>query len=644
MNGQDKLYLRFHGRIIDSLGIQMYQSPVAAIAELIANAWDADAKSVRIKLPTGLSGNAEIVIEDSGHGMTFQECQDMYLDIGRNRRTGANGEKSRQGRPVLGRKGIGKFAGFGIAKTLEVDTSTETERTVFMLELDNLRSDQYVSTSDKAIPCSRHEPRSEPGTIVTLKSLALKSTPNPQRFSRSMARRFLINQTADDFRVTVNDSPLPDGNDLMGAEFDFPNDYESDEMPAGLEVRDHIGYEQLGDHEIGWRIRFTHKPIDMEELRGISVFCGIKVAQTPFFFNLSGGLDGQHGQQYVSGWVSADYVDRFQSDAITTERQRINWELPQCESLEAWGQAKVKSLLHIWKRRRAEEKIKQITGRIADFSERLERLETTERRTVTRALEKLASIETLSNQQFNDLSSGVLTAWEDGKLRELIRTVSEQECMDEQAMLSLLAESHVLNALHVAEVVNAKLEIIQSLRERIEKSELENSIRDHLAENPWLLSPEWETFKKERSLGHIVAEAAENAGLADEEGGRKRLDLVLSSGNRLLVVELMRPDLTADRDHIDRYSTYIDILRDKMSVNSGLGFKTVTGLLIADKLDRKSGMKQALERLENDGMKALEWRSLLSRAESQWGEFLGILVARAPSDKRLSALQASGAK
>ncbi|MCY4226417.1 MAG: hypothetical protein OXF20_01735, partial [Gammaproteobacteria bacterium] len=56
----DTLYLRFHGRILDSLGIQMYQSPVAAIAELIANAWDADANSVNINLPSSLSGNPEI--------------------------------------------------------------------------------------------------------------------------------------------------------------------------------------------------------------------------------------------------------------------------------------------------------------------------------------------------------------------------------------------------------------------------------------------------------------------------------------------------------------------------------------------------------------------------------------------------------
>ena len=46
-----RLYLDFHGRVIEHLGIQMYQSPVNAIAELVANAWDADATSVAIELP-----------------------------------------------------------------------------------------------------------------------------------------------------------------------------------------------------------------------------------------------------------------------------------------------------------------------------------------------------------------------------------------------------------------------------------------------------------------------------------------------------------------------------------------------------------------------------------------------------------------
>jgi len=56
------LDLSFHGRIMDSLRIQIYESPVAAIAELIANTWDADA--VDATLPRSVSGTAEFVVED----------------------------------------------------------------------------------------------------------------------------------------------------------------------------------------------------------------------------------------------------------------------------------------------------------------------------------------------------------------------------------------------------------------------------------------------------------------------------------------------------------------------------------------------------------------------------------------------------
>ena len=38
-------------------------------------------------------------------------------------------------------------------------------------------------------------------------------------------------------------------------------------------------------------------------------------------------------------------------------------------------------------------------------------------------------------------------------------------------------------------------------------------------------------------------------------------------------------------------------------------------------------------------MKALEWTSLLLRAEAQWKEFSEILISRAPDDERLSALR-----
>ena len=134
------------------------------------------------------------------------------------------------------------------------------------------------------------------GTLVTMRRLKLSRAPSPVVFRRSMARRFLINQVADEFEIRINGEGVPDDNALAGVEFDFPTDYKGDELPDGLRIEHKVGQEKVGEDEISWRIRFTKEPINTEELRGVSVFCGIKLAQTPFFFNLSGGLSGQHGQ------------------------------------------------------------------------------------------------------------------------------------------------------------------------------------------------------------------------------------------------------------------------------------------------------------------------------------------------------------
>src|ERR1035441_1003466 len=136
-----KLKLSFHGQILDHLGIQMYQSPVAAVAELISNSWDADAELVQVTLPSSISNTAVIVITDDGVGMTFEDCEQRYLKVGLNRRLTPDAHTAEKHRPILGRKGIGKFAGFGIAGAIKIETISKItgEKTAFVMELEQLR-------------------------------------------------------------------------------------------------------------------------------------------------------------------------------------------------------------------------------------------------------------------------------------------------------------------------------------------------------------------------------------------------------------------------------------------------------------------------------------------------------------------------
>lgn len=643
------LKLKYHGRIIDQLGIQMYQSPVAAIAELISNAWDADAENVWISLPTSLHDTAELTIRDDGIGMTFKECDERYLNVGWCRRVDDPGQKSPGGRPVLGRKGIGKFAGFGIAYVVHVETTSKAtgERTSFELDIEKLRSNEYVAEGGDVTVTGYNEPdeirKTEHGTTVSLRSLKLKRLISLSEFLKSMSRRFLLHETAQNFKVFVNGFPLPVSENRPGVEFSFPSAYRQSEKPDGLiSIKEGWGIERLPNaKEITWRIDFYEDTIDEEELRGVSIFSRGKLVQSPFFFQLSGGLGGQHGQAYMSGQVQADYLDSLPEDIISTERQRVNWEHDASIPLVEWGKERVKELLRIWRDRRGEKRRRELEEKLTPFAQRLARLPRHEQATVKRALTRLGGIPTLSRLQFEELAGAILTSWEQGRLRDLIYEISSRADLSANQFLELLTEAQVLSALNIAEAVKTRIEAIRGLQRRVDMKELENPIRDYVAEKPWLLHPKWETFKKEVSVNHLLDEAATEAGLTDKEF-KGRIDLALRSGEHLLVVEFMRPGKESDWDHLSRCRRYIHKIRGRTEAESQLGIKHVTGLIVADGLHNADDIKREVEELAKTEIYAYSWRSLIAEAEAVWRDFLDILVDRAPDDQRLRELKNAG--
>ena len=646
MAASNSLRITFHGRILDHLGIQMYQSPTAAIAELISNSWDADADAVNVALPADTDDKAQIVISDNGAGMTRQECEDRYLNIGYCRRGNAPSETSRKlSRPILGRKGIGKFAGFGIATMIEVDTISEAtgERTVFVLDINALRTSQYVEKEGE-VPVTTYEPPStdriaKHGTTIYLKGLRLRRKIASTQFAQSMSRRFLLLRWAAGFTVSIDGKPLSDDIGITSPEFDFPKDYPDDQKPNGCVVgQDGWGTELLPDgKEVRWRFVFAKDPIEEEELRGISVFAGIKLAQRPFFFNLTGGLSGQHGLEYLTGRVVADYLDALDHDIIAPERQRINWEDSSAVALEQWGQSRIKELLRIWRDLRGGLRRDQIEKKIAGFSERLNKLPSNERATVKQALSRLGSIPALSDAQFEDVGNAVLTSWEQGRLQALITQLASAVSLDERELLNILAEQEVLTALNVAEAVQTKILAVAGLKDRIDKHDLENAIRDYIAVNPWLIDPQYQTYKKEISLKKLLASFAEQYRLPAGKDG-KRVDLCLSSGRHLVVIEFMIPGKPLDIDHLTRYEMYFRAVRTHLKANSGGEYDRATGLIVADSLDTNPVFLDKLESMRREEMLALDWQGLLARALSKWEDLLRALAARTPRDPRMLPL------
>ena len=89
--------MRISRKTVDKLGVKLYDQAAAVVAELIANAYDADAEKVTIHIPLNVwlatvqgikvqDRGFEIRVEDDGHGMTPDGANDFYLLVGRDRR------------------------------------------------------------------------------------------------------------------------------------------------------------------------------------------------------------------------------------------------------------------------------------------------------------------------------------------------------------------------------------------------------------------------------------------------------------------------------------------------------------------------------------------------------------------------------
>ena len=633
------LILKFNGRILDQLGIQTYHTPAAAISELISNAWDADASVVKISIPESIDEGEEIVIEDNGIGMSFNDCQDKYLNVGYNRRGSHSKETSLGGRPILGRKGIGKFAGFGIAEIIHVKTtSSDTgEITDFKLDINKLRHDTYISETPKNIDARYHHNSSDSdhGTKITLKSLNLSNVIRKD-FKDNLSRKFLLHRSVDNFKIMINEEPL-EISELKEADvrYEFPRDYD-DAQSRNID-EDGWCIESIDEtHNIAWKVQFTRDTIKIRDFQGITIFVNGKLAQNPFFFELVGGIGGQAGQSYMTGQIKADYIDEFDDDLISPERQRINWNMPQTQTLYKWGEKRVKELLIMWHNKRGEERMRELEDRMSIFKTRLEKLDHSKRAGTKKILNKIGSISTIADKDYQEIAISVILAIEKGRLDELWEKISNSETFDTDRFLSVLTEAGVISALTVAEYVKTNLLTISQLKKYVTNKEYETKIRDYVAEHPQLLGPEWELFKQERSLKKTIGDIG--AVTFKEPVYDGRVDLILRNGDELLIIEFMRPGLEINWEHVDRCRKYVLTIQSSLSVSES--FNKISALIIADipqniKLPLANNLDDVRK---SNNIRIHSWDQIITRAVDKWRDYLEILVGRTNNDPRLEDL------
>ncbi len=337
--------MRFDPQTIRHLGLRMYSTLAPALAEIISNSYDADATNVIVQLIEKDGIPEEIIVEDDGIGLSHEEINSKFLVIGRNRRDEGDEPSSKHGRLPIGKKGLGKLALFGLAKTITITTVKEGKKNQFVLSWDDLMA-ATGSYRPKANMINE-DTTDKDGTVVAMTDLKRKSPFDFKGLADSLSRTFLFDEGFNLLIKSPTGEAIHVDNkrkyDLIDAEFEW--DLEAD----GFFVP---GSEYSG--KIRGKLITTEKPITPSSgLRGVTLFSRNKLVNAPEFFS---GSTSSHFYQYLTGWISADFIDELDEDVISTNRQSIDWEHPEMAKLRRFLAEIVSRVSNEWRQKRKEKK------------------------------------------------------------------------------------------------------------------------------------------------------------------------------------------------------------------------------------------------------------------------------------------------
>ena len=625
---QETLKLKFVGALVEQLGAQLYPSATATVAELISNAWDADAHNVWVKIPFGQSWttDGEIEVLDDGHGMTRAQAQSQYLIVGRKRRL-QDGGQTQGGRPVHGRKGIGKLAAFGTAEILDCYSVRDDEEVSFQLDYQEIRKSapgadcEVKETADQGPLSAPDGSILSSGTRIRLSRLRLKRAISEDQFMRSMSRRFAIDQT--DMRVFINGNQLERFD--MELEFRFPKDG----IPGGYSVvvgPDGWGTEKLPDgKEVRWWIGFTPKPLDAEYLRGISIIGRRKLLQRPFMFERTQGVRGQLGQEYVVGEVVADWLDigtDIEDDLIQTNRDQLQLEDDRVQELLQWGRRRLNWALS--QRQNIRQKRAEKSIDVPDILELMKEFTATEQRHLGDIARKVSQIGDPEPSEVHDFMVEVVDGFKDKAVRELMERVQFEDEGFQTNFWGLVREFSLIDARKNYSIIQARLGTIDRLGAAIKAGATEvPEIHYVIKEFPWILDPRWSLLGDE--IDPETLQEHYEPTLDDETGQRLDFLFILKPQapapfDEILVVEIKRGVKSNGRIHrvseeeVNKFHSYVLGVHANYSVNTAP--PSVSGLMIANGYtERANRTRRSLEQVREVRLEFQTWDSVIENTK-----------------------------
>lgn len=511
-----------------------YRTTEQALKELVDNAWDAEAESIRITLPKPMTTDP-VLVRDDGSGMTELEVRDEYLRIASDRRSRKGDRTPKLRRSVKGRKGIGKFAGLMVAGVMELATVARGKATRLRIsksELEAAANNRDLERIELPIAVEDVAERAH-GTTITLRNLTDQfEFPDAEALKQLLVVEY---GREDGVSIFVNGERLTI-EDVPGQSFVAQVD-SSASGPATLSFK------------------VSEGPKTFKQ-SGIVLRVGGKIVGKPEYFGLESDPEiPPKLLKKVYGELNADGL----VDAVTGD----------------WGAVVENSKIYQELRPKVKEKLKEAVTQVykrdvnlararlkQEIDRRLALLPEYRRNYAKAALERvLQRFYGETDERVEPIVSVVLDAFERDEYWQVLQKIDEAKGGDVEVFAEALQLFGILDLALISRQADYRRRVLDSLDELVRNpATLEKTVHQVLEANLWVFGQDHALVSSNQTLAKIIEDyvGKEFSGVR----ANKRPDLFLAEllSGGFLLVEFKRPSHDLTRDDEAQSAKYRDDL------------------------------------------------------------------------------------
>lgn len=655
----NQLAFSVENKAVTHLGRNLYSTTPPALAELVANSYDAYATKVLVDVN---DEGSQIIIADNGKGLSFQEFGMKYTKIGQTKLE-ENPIKDLPKRKPMGKKGIGKLAAFSLGNIYSVYSKTlDQDRWInFTLNYEDMKnsSSEYkapVEFLDDLPEELADYSTFESGFIVVCQELRKKIYESTYSYTKTqLSRRFYLNQ--DNFDIFFNKSKISLDTNSYYQNLDFLIyfGYTKEEIEQLFERESiqKIPYENSNDvvnyinseNIKGW-IGSVEKPKQIENAKQIVVYSNGKIADEDI---LKSKPDARIATNYLVGEIQVDDLIEKLDDPITSSRQGLDDSISEIDNF-IQNIATIRNyFITKWDEFRRSNAVDKLPERIKEnqsYKSWLEELTPEQKKLngklLTLFANRIDEDAEIHSEEVDSMITSIASVINNVETDELAKAMREAGDMSESYTLlsKLMGKIAVKEDLSHSDIIRSRLDAIEQLDKLMsDGSKLEKAFEDHLAQNPWLINPYWNIDKNSvEGDDTLTTQLYHNIRKEDGDFERAFLDILIRVAEEKypIIVELKKNEPTGHAkvsysqiyDQITKYRTALKQKFTELEYVQDEDIKAVFILSEDAGVETKNRIKfseKEIELLNSSNIEVLKYNKIIEQSRKMYKEHLSII-------------------